>query len=131
MFSRLTRFDHYWPDFAHLGEQAVLSKEIFADGAAADQDVFSYQPRYEEYRHRTSMTTGEFRSNHATSLDVWTTTLDFATRPVLNAAFIEENPPIERLILDTDAPEFLMDAYFKVKHVRPMPRFATPGLTRF
>lgn len=131
MFSRLTRFDHYWPDFAHIGEQAVLSKEIFADGAAADQDVWGYQPRYEEYRHRDSVITGEFRSAFSGSLDVWHIALDFATRPVLNAAFIEENPPVIRLIATSTDAQFLCDSYFKIAHTRPMPRFATPGMTRF
>lgn len=131
MFSRLTRFDYFLPDFAHIGEQAVLSKEIFADGSANDDDVWGYQPRYEEYRHRDSVITGELRSTFSTSLDIWHLGLDFATRPVLNAAYIVENPPVSRVVLSTAEPEFILDCYFKIKHVRPMPRFGTPGLTRF
>jgi len=131
MMFRKTRFEFYFPDLAFLGEQAVLSKEIFADNTAGDNDTWGFQPRYEEYRHRQSMITGEFRSQFAESLDVWHLGLDFAERPVLNDAFIQENPPIERVIELTEEPEFLLDCYFKIKHVRPMPKFATPGLLRF
>ncbi len=137
MFSRKTRYEFFYPDLAHIGEQAVLSREIFSDGTGdetaqtGDFAVWGYQPRYEDYRHRLSCISGQFRSNYASSLDLWHLGLDFATRPVLNDAFIEENPPIARIVADATAPEFLLDAYFKVNHVRPMPKFGTPGLLRF
>jgi len=137
MFSRKTRFEFYWPDLAHLGEQTVLSREIYTDGTGdeaamtGDFSIWGYQPRYEEYRHRHSVISGEFRSVFVSSLDIWHLALDFATRPVLNAAFIEENPPISRILVVPSAPEFLLDCYFKIRHVRPMPKFATPGLLRF
>lgn len=133
MMSRKTRYDHYFPDLAHLGEQAVLSKEIYADGSPDDDLVWGFQPRYEEYRHRQSIITGEFRSTFGESLDIWHLGQLFDTRPVLNAAFIEENPPIERIIelSETDEPQFLLDCYFNTTVTRPMPRFATPGLLRF
>jgi len=136
MFSRLTRVDHFFPDLAHIGEQAVLSREIYTDGTGdpvgqtGDFSVWGFQPRYEEYRHRQSVITGEFRSTFAQSLDIWHAGLDFATRPVLNNAFIEENPPISRLITVVEEPEFLLDCYFKIRHVRPMPQYSVPGLLR-
>ena len=138
MFSRKTRLDFYWPDFAHLGEQAVLSKEIYADGTGdealgtGDFSVWGYQPRYEEYRHRTSQITGQFRSTHPTPLDVWHLGLDFdTTRPSLDDTFIQENPPVSRIVAVPSEPEFLLDCFFKITHARPMPKFGTPGLTRF
>ncbi len=138
-FARTSRLDYYWPDLAHLGEQVVESREIYLDGTGdpdlltGDYSVWGYQPRYEEYRFRNSCITGQFRSTYADSLDIWHLGLDFDTRPVLNAAFIEENPPVSRVVIleDPVAPEFLLDAYFKVKMVRPMPKFGTPGLNRF
>ena len=93
MWSRQTRHDYYFPALAHLGEQAVLSKEIYADGTANDDDVFGYQERFAEYRYKPSMITGQFRSNYAQTLDSWHLAQDFATRPVLDSTFIEENPP--------------------------------------
>lgn len=137
MWSRSTRYDYFWPDFQALGEQAVLSQEVYCDGTGdpdlgtLDYSVWGYQPRYQEYRERGSMISGEFRSQFATSLDIWHTALDFASRPVLNDVYIEENPPVSRLTVVTSAPEFKVDCYFRVKAVRPMARFATPGLLRF
>jgi hypothetical protein len=128
MWSRQSRFDFYWPALSHIGEQAVLSKEIYADGSAGDQDVFGYQERYAEYRYKPSMITGKFRSNYATSLDAWHLAQDFATRPVLDSDFIEENPPIDRVIAVPSEPHMIFDAYFDLKCARPMPTYAVPGM---
>ena len=128
MFSRSTRFDFYWPALAHLGEQSVLNKEIYAQGTAADDDVFGYQERYAEYRYKPSIVTGQFRSNYAQSLDVWHLGLDFGSLPALNASFITENPPIDRIIATPSEPQVLLDTYFDFKSVRPMPTYSVPGM---
>lgn len=128
MWSRQGRWDFYWPALANLGEQAVLNKEIFADGTAEDEEVFGYQERYAEYRYKPSMITGMMRSNAVQSLDAWHLAQDFETRPVLNEEFIEENPPIERVIAVIDAPHLILDAYFNLKCARPMPTYSVPGM---
>lgn len=129
MWSRKTRFDFYWPALSHIGEQAVLQKEIFADGVPANDDkVFGYQERYAEYRYKPSQITGLFRSTAATSLDAWHLSQEFATAPVLDKDFIEENPPIDRVIAVNTEPHFLMDAYFKMRCTRPMPVYGVPGM---
>ena len=128
MWSRRTRYDYFWPALANIGEQAVLSKEIFADGSANDDDVFGYQARYEEYRGKRSLVTGEFRSAAAQSLDTWHLSEDFATRPLLNATFIEDDPPIDRVIATPTEPHFLFDGYFDMKCARPMPVYGVPGM---
>jgi hypothetical protein len=128
MFSRSTRYDFYWPTFAQLGEQAVLNKEIFADASANDDEVFGYQERYAEYRYKSSKITGQFRSNYATSLDSWHLSQEFGSLPTLNSTFIEDNPPIDRVIAVTSEPHFLFDAYFQYHCARPMPVYGVPGL---
>ncbi|AJK28273.1 putative major capsid protein [Eel River basin pequenovirus] len=128
MFSRQTRYDFYWPALAHIGEMAVLSKEIYADGTSADDDVWGYQERYGDYRYKQSRISGKFRSNDAQSLDPWHLSQEFASRPVLNASFIEDNPPIDRVVAVTTEPQFIFDAYFNYKAARPMPMFGVPGL---
>lgn len=128
MWSRKTRFDFYWPSLAHLGEQAVLSKEIYADGSPEDQDVFGYQERYAEYRYKPSKITGQFRSNFAQSLDLWHLSQEFATRPRLNNSFIRYNSPYERVLAVDDYPEFFGDFWFEFKCTRPMPVYSVPGL---
>ena len=131
MWSRQTRFDFYWPALSHLGEQAVLNKEIYAQGTAggtADDGVFGYQERYAEYRYKPSVITSQFRSNYAQSLDIWHAAQDFTSLPLLNSTFIEENPPIDRLVATPDEPHMKLDAFFNVNCARPMPMYSVPGL---
>lgn len=128
MWSRRTRFDHYWPALSHIGEQAVLSQEIYADGTAADQDVWGYQERFAEYRYKPSIVTGKMRSSDPQSLDTWHLSQDFASRPLLNGTFIEENPPIARVVAVTTEPHFLGDFHFSLRCARPMPVFGVPGM---
>jgi hypothetical protein len=132
MWSRSTRYDFYWPALAHLGEQEVLSKEIFYDNSAGDEDVFGYQERYAEYRYKPSNITGLFRSAAATSLDPWHLSQEFSTRPTLNSTFIESNTPVDRAIAVPSEPHFLLDVYFDFQCTRPMPLYGVPGnLDRF
>ena len=128
MFSRQTRFDFYWPALAHLGEQAILNKEIYAQGNEKDDEVFGYQERYAEYRYRPSQITGKLRSTDPQSLDVWHLAQRFDSLPALNQEFIEENPPMKRVLAVQDEPQFIMDAFFDLKCVRPMPVYSVPGL---
>jgi hypothetical protein len=128
MFSRSTRFDFFWPTLAHLGEQAVLNREIYAQGTAADDEVFGYQERYAEYRFKPSLITGKMRSQDSQSLDIWHLAQDFTSLPTLGPDFIVENPPVERVVAVQDEPEFLFDSYFSLKCARPMPVYSTPGL---
>ena len=114
--------------FAHIGEQAVLNKEIFADDTAADELVWGYQEAWSEYRYKPGLITGKMRSNDAQSLDVWHLAQNFATRPVLNASFIEENPPIDRVSAVSTEPNFLADMFFQIEHTRPLPTYSVPGL---
>lgn len=128
MFSRRTRFDFYWPVLAHLGEQAILNKEIYAQGTPADDDVFGYQERYAEYRYFPSMITGKLRSTDPQSLDVWHLSQKFDTLPTLSAQFIEDHPPVDRILAVQNEPQFIIDSYIEMKCARPMPVYGVPGL---
>jgi len=127
-FSRQTKFDFYWPALAHLGEQSILNKEIYAQGTTADDSVFGYQERYAEYRYKPSYVTGQMRSNFAQSLDTWHLAQDFGSLPALNASFIEENPPVDRVTAVQNYPNMILDMFFKLKCARPMPTYGVPGL---
>lgn len=129
MWLRSTVYDFYWPTFAHLGEQAIELRELYAQGSEADTAVFGYQERYAEYRYKPSQITGKFRSSvTGGNLDVWHLSQFFNNAPTLNEEFIVENPPIERIIAVPSEPEFLLDIGFRYTTVRPMPMFGTPGL---
>lgn len=131
MWSRRTKFDYYWPALAMIGEQAVLNKEIYAQGTAnptADAAAWGYQERYAEYRYKPSIITGALRSNATTPLDTWHLAQYFTAAPALNSAFIEDNPPIDRVIAVPSEPHFIFDSYFRLTCARPMPVYGVPGL---
>lgn len=130
LWSRETRYDFYWPALAHLGEQAVLNKEIYYDGAAPAQNdsVFGYQERWAEYRYKPSYTTGAMRSTHPSPLDSWHLGLEFSSLPALNDTFIQDNPPFDRVVAVPAEPDFIADFYFSYKCARPMPTYSVPGL---
>jgi hypothetical protein len=127
-FKRRDRWDFYWPALSHIGEQPIYNEEIYAQGTSVDEDVFGYQERYAEYRYKPSMITGKMRSNYSASLDNWHLAQDFTALPALNASFIEENPPIDRVIAVTTEPHMLLDMHFDLKCTRPMPTYSVPGL---
>lgn len=129
MWLRSTVYDFYWPTFAHLGEQAIELRELYAQGSEADTTVFGYQERYAEYRYKPSQITGKFRSSVTDgTLDKWHLSQFFKSAPTLNEEFIVENPPIDRIVAVTSEPQFLLDIGFRYTTIRPMPMFGTPGL---
>ena len=131
MWSRKTRYDYYFPAFAHLGEQAILNKEIFCQGTAGDEDVFGYQERWGEYRYKPSQITGLFKSTSAGTLDAWHLAQRFTGTPTLNSTFIQDNPPVERIVAvgaAANGKQFLFDAFFDIRMARPMPMYSVPGL---
>ena len=129
-WSYKTREELYWPQFSHLGEQAVYTREIDCRGTASDSTVFGYQERYGECRYYPSLITGLFKSNTDSGLDRWHLSQDFETAPVLNSDFIVDNPPVSRIVAVPSEPHFYIDIYMDLQCIRPMPIYSTPGLTR-
>lgn len=130
-WSRLTRYDFYFPAFAMLGEQAILNKEIYCRGDANDNLVFGYQERWAEYRYNPSEITGLFRSTAAGTIDPWHLSQRFTSLPTLNATFINDTPPVDRIVAvgaAANGKQFLLDAFFDAKVARPMPLYSVPGL---
>lgn len=132
MFSRSTRYDFYFPAFAMLGEQAVLNKEIFVTGNAAQDDaVFGFQERWAEYRFKPSQISSRFKSTSAGTLDAWHLAQRFTALPTLNSTFIEDTPPVARVVAagaSANGQQFIMDTFFDCKTARPMPLYSVPGL---
>lgn len=129
-WSYKTREELYWPQFSHLGEQAVYTREIDCRGTDSDSTVFGYQERYGECRYYPSLITGLFKSNTDSGLDRWHLSQDFETAPVLNSDFIVDNPPVSRIVAVPSEPHFYIDIYMDLQCIRPMPIYSTPGLTR-
>lgn len=130
-WSRKTRFDYYWPVFANLGEQAVLNKEIYAQGTAADDEVFGYQEAWADYRYKPSRVSGEMRSQYAQSLDVWHLADDYSSLPSLSDEWIrEDKSTVDRVLAVTSnvSNQIFADIFVQNETTRPMPLYSIPGL---
>jgi hypothetical protein len=128
-WSRSTKSDMYWPALAHLGEQSVLNKEIYAQNDANDALVFGYQERYAELRYGVNKITGKLRSQFSTPLDSWHFAEEYSSLPTLSDSFIRSNASqgIQRAIAVTTEPEFVIDSYHRVQATRPLPVYGEPG----
>lgn len=130
-WSRKTRFDYYWPVFANIGEQAVLNKEIYAQGTAKDDEVFGYQEAWSDYRYKPNRVTGEMRSAYAQSLDVWHLADDYSSLPSLSDTWIREDKnTIDRVLAvkSSVSNQLFADIYVQNRATRPMPMYSIPGL---
>lgn len=131
MWNRKTRYDFYFPAFATLGEQTILNREIYARGDTFDDEVFGYQERWAEYRYNPSEVTGLFKSTSAGTIDAWHLAQHFTALPTLAPTFIEDKPPVKRILAIGDlavGQEFISDMFFTVKAARPLPMYSVPGL---
>lgn len=130
-WSRKSMFDYYWPEFANIGEMAVLNKEIYAQGTDEDEEVFGYQEAWADYRYKPSRVSGEMRSQYAQSLDVWHLADDYSSLPALSDSWIREDPAnIDRVLAVSDnvANQFFCDIYVQNWTTRNMPLYSIPGL---
>lgn len=130
-WSRKSRFDYYWPVLANIGEQAVLNKEIYAQGNAQDNEVFGYQEAWADYRYKPNRVAGEMRSAYAQSLDVWHLGDDYSQLPKLSDQWIREDKAnVNRVIAvsDQNANQLFADIYIQNRTTRPMPLYSIPGL---
>lgn len=128
MLTRRTKYDYYWPALAHLGEMPVKVRELYWTNTASDNEIFGYQEVWAEYRYHPSRISGLLRSTAIAPLDMWHLAQKFTSKPVLNASFITDNPPIDRVVAVQNQPHFVMDTYFDLKCARPMPVYSVPGL---
>jgi hypothetical protein len=129
MWSRKGRYDYYWPVLANIGEQAILNKEIYAQGNTADEEAFGYQEAWADYRYKPSKVTGLFRSNAAQSLDAWHYAQDYDALPTLSTAWMEQtDTEMKRTLAVQNQPDFIADFYFMNKTTRCMPVYSIPGL---
>jgi hypothetical protein len=126
MWSRADKFDYFWPQFAHIGEQEILNQEIYYDGVATtNADTFGYQARYAEYKHKQSRVAGDFRD----TLNFYHMGRIFSTTPNLSSAFVSA-VPTHRTFANTNPDDHKLwsHVYHNVRALRPMPYYGTPKL---
>lgn len=134
LWTRKTRYDHYLPVFAHLGEQEIKNEEIYtqaptvvdSDGNPVNDGTFGYAPRYNELRHIPSSVHGQFRAGQ--TLEFYTQARNFSNLPQLGSTFVECDPS-NRIFAVTDGVDHCeVQVLHHVKALRPMPKHGTPGL---
>lgn len=131
LWNRSEKFDFYWPEFAHLGEQAILNKEIYMQGTEDDEKAFGYQEAYSEYRMVPNRVCGAFRSNAEQPLDAWHYADNYSKLPTLSQEWLATDKSIiDRTIAVQGQPQFIMDVLIENDAVRRMPIYGTPGLTK-
>lgn len=127
-FLRTDKFDYYFPDFAHLGEQEVLGKELYYQPSddTGNNSVFGYQSRFAEYKYKPSIVTGDFRK----TLNHWHMAQKYDNRPELNSSFITSNPTdrIWAVSAESGYDHLYVQIYHKITAIRPMPYYGTPKL---
>lgn len=130
-WSRKNRLDYYFPVFANIGEQPVLNKEIFAQGDEADNMAFGYQEAWADYRYKPNRVTGEMRSGHNKSLDMWHFADYYKSSPVLSPSWISEDKSnIDRCLAvqSSTSDQLFADIVISNKTSRPIPLYSIPGL---
>lgn len=126
-----TRYDFPMPETMHLGEAPIYNREIYFSGnAAIDNAVFGYNERFASERYFPSMIVGSLRSTAPNSLDVWHLSQKFNSTPSLSEFFIQDDPPIDRVVTVPSEPPFIIDVFHRYHPSRPMPVRSIPGLTR-
>ena len=128
---RSTRDDFFDPTYAHISEQPVYKTELVFNTDNLNQ-VFGYQPAWEDYRQQPNRITGQMRPSE-NKFGVWTFGDNFSltSLPVLSEDFINETPVnVDRTLSvpSSTQDQFICDFWFDLKAVRVMPAYSTPGL---
>jgi len=129
-WSRRDRLDYYVPVLAHISEQPIYTKEIYAFGGVAPDDVFGYQEAWSDYRYKPSRVTGQMRSGVTNSFDIWHYADFYMTTPTLSDAWMKDNSKtnLQRTLAITEVDQILLNVRFDLEATRPMPTHSVPGL---
>lgn len=131
-FFRKKRFDFYWPAFAHLGEQPIYNKELYASFGKKDDEVFGYQEAWADLKYKPSVVTGLFAPGaDDVTMAPWTYVNRFSELPVLNSDFMKQdlsNIQNTLSVTENTGLQFFIDMYLDMVATRCMPLYSYPGL---
>jgi len=133
MWTRQTKMDYMWEQFALIGDQPIRNKEVWfswydADIAWNDQ-IFGYLPQYTQHKYSNDIVSGQMR----TLWEGFHLGRKFiqASDVVLNSEFITCTPDIGRVFnVDAEAGEHecFVHAFNKIEVLRRLPQNALPKL---
>ncbi|UPW41898.1 major capsid protein [Dipodfec virus RodF1_81] len=137
LFLKKDPLEYYWPQFAHLGEQEIKTKEIFYTPMASpnapvpeNEVTFGYTPRYAEYKFMNDSVHGSFRN----TLDFWHMGRIFKNAPSLNTDFLTNFQSASRpfAVTEDDKTSNTDKIWVNIQNnliaVRPMPKYGTPRI---
>lgn len=126
MWSRADKFDYFWQQFAHIGEQPVLNKEAFFNGRPENSPngIFGYQERYSEYKYLQSNVSGDFKGN----LSYWHMGRIFNGEPSLNNQFVESDPTTRIFAVEDGTDQIYVQIYNRISALRPIPQYSIPHI---
>ena len=123
-FRKFDRFDHFTPQFEHIGEQPVKNLEIYIQNDLKDYNaVFGYLPRYAEYKYSNDEIHGEFRD----TLKYWTLARSFSEQPTLSKEFVSCSPSNEIFAMP-DEQNLLVQIHHNILAKRKMSVYSTPNI---
>lgn len=132
MWSHLSRFQFYYPELAHIGEQPILNQEIFAQNDdVVNKQIFGYNEAFAEYRYLPNVATGLMRPDVSENLAVWNYADNYNVLPTLSASWmVEDKANLDRTLSISSAltDQFMIDMIFENKSTRPMPIHSIPEL---
>lgn len=124
----LDKFDYFWPEFQHLGEQEIFNSEVDIRHSVGS-DTFGYTPRYAQYKCAMNDVFGDFSQSLLTFTDsrMWNEPLH------LSAQFIRVDPLVNNLnrifnVVTSDYDKIYVDFYNNLFMVRPMDYYGIPRL---
>lgn len=128
-WTRTKRTDFYDPVFSHIGEQPVMTTELYAE--ANKDSVFGYNEAWADLRYRPNRISGQMRSAATDSLDVWHFADNYLSAPTLNSQFVQETPAYvnRAIVVDSSAQDqFILDFWVQNIAYRVLPTYSVPSL---
>ena len=124
LFRKFDKYDYFWKEFAHLGEQEIKNSEIFYNVEAGNKsnETFGYTARYNEYRYIPDTIHGQM----LTTLSYWHLGRMFETMPVLNNNFIKADPSTRIFPVQDNSHKLIVQTYAQVRAIRPVPKYGDP-----
>lgn len=123
LFRKFDKYDFYWQEFAHLGEQEIKNSEIYFDpSTAVSNKTFGYTARYNEYRYIPDTIHGDMTGN----LSYWHMARIFGELPVLNNSFVKADPTTRIYPVQDDTHKLIVQTHAQIRAIRPVPKYGDP-----
>ena len=127
-YSRETALDYYWDEFNGLGAQEILRKELIVGEQEDNEEVWAWQERFSEYKHRRNITTGELADTDDQYFNSWTIKREIPTNTEFNQEFVttQKNIAMDAFTIENETP-FTIEVANIVKANRPIPYLSAPN----